>query len=166
MKYLIIIFLFPILLNTLEKTSNEELVLRIAINNSLNPSPQVIFAIAHAAKKYNINATELAAIAIIESNMGKYTKTRINSNKTKDIGLFQINSINFNKCKEYNIYNFEGNAFCAAKILSQIKTHRSDYIGVYHSKTIKKKQRYLQKIAKVFKMNTDKKYIRQIAKEN
>ena len=84
---------------------------------------------------------QLTAIGIIETGLGKYAKTRNNTNGTQDRGVFQINTVNYPKCVEYNLDSPEGSALCAAKLLSQIKAKRADYLGVYHSKTPSKKSK-------------------------
>ncbi len=126
---------------------------KIAQANGFKVSNEIDIAINNAARHYRLPASELTAIAIVESGIGQNAKTRINTNGTQDIGLFQINTINHKFCKEYDIKNNIGNALCAAKILSKLKQTRHDYVGVYHSKTPSKKQIYLSKIAKVLNEN-------------
>ena len=117
--------------------------------NGFKPSKRIIEAIVKAADAYQIDAIELTAIGIIETGLGKYARTRSNSNGTHDRGVFQINTVNYPKCVEYNLDSPEGSALCAAKLLSQIKSKRADYLGVYHSKTPTKKAKYIEKVSKV-----------------
>lgn len=131
-------------------------VLDLALSNGFKPSERIVNSILVASQTYNVDALELTAIGIVETGLGKYIKTRKNTNGTHDKGLFQINTVNHSKCVEYNLDSPEGSSLCAAKLLSTIKTKRSDYLGVYHSKTPTKKMIYLKKISKVFKNQTDK----------
>lgn len=128
----------------------------LAVSNGFKPSERVVNAILQASETYQIDALELTAIAIVETGLGKYTKTRLNQNGTHDRGLFQINTVNWPKCIEYNLDSPEGSALCAAKLLSEIKAKRADYLGVYHSKTPDKKARYMKKITKVLASVSDK----------
>ncbi len=128
----------------------------LAESNGFSPSDRIIKAILKASDLYQIDPMELAAIGIIETGLGKYSTTRKNANGTKDHGIFQINTVNIPKCVEYNLDSPEGSALCAAKLLSNIKSHRKDYLGVYHSKTKSKKIAYMQKVSKVLASNTDK----------
>lgn len=131
-------------------------IIQLAKNNGFKPSMRVVNAILEASKLYRIDPLELTAIGILETGLGKYAKTRRNSNDTFDKGVFQINTVNVKTCLEYNLDTVEGNALCAAKLLSRIKSVRADYMGVYHSKTPSKKNAYLKKIAKVLETKTDK----------
>lgn len=128
----------------------------LANANGFNPTKRVIDSIVRASNEYGIDALELTAIGIIETGLGKYVKTMKNKNGTHDRGVFQINTINESKCVEYNLDSPEGSALCAAKLLSEIRSKRKDYLGVYHSKTPSKKEKYLKKITKVFEATTDK----------
>ncbi len=112
---------------------------------------KTVLAIIAASKAYNVKPTHLAAIAIVESGFGRYDRTRLNRNGTVDRGVFQINSVNNKKCAAFNLDTVEGNAFCAALILS----HMPD-VASYHSRTPTKKMIYSKKIAKVLKCPTDK----------
>lgn len=117
--------------------------------NGFKPSKRIIEAIVKAADTYQIDAMQLTAIGIIETGLGKYARTRTNTDGTQDKGVFQINTLNWPKCVEYNLDSPEGSALCAAKLLSQIKAKRADYLGVYHSKTPSKKSKYLAKVSRV-----------------
>lgn len=128
----------------------------LARANGFNVSKRVADSILNASNQYNINAIELTAIGIVETGLGKYSRTRQNKDGSIDKGVFQINSVNHSKCVEYNLESPEGNALCAAKLLAEIKTRRADYLGVYHSKTPSKKAKYLQKITKVLASTSDK----------
>jgi len=128
----------------------------LAEANGFEPSERIVRAILTASDQYQIDALELTAIGIVETGLGKYAKTRRNSNGTTDKGLFQINTVNESQCVEYNLDSPEGSALCAAKLLSTIKAKRADYLGVYHSKTKAKKAKYMQKISQVLASASDK----------
>jgi len=127
----------------------------LANANGFEPSNRIIEAILNASKAYKVDALELTAIGIIETGLGKYARTRKNSNGTLDRGLFQINSVNESKCVEYNLDSPEGSALCAAKLISGIKTRHADYLGRYHSKTPTKKAKYFKKVSQVLAQRTD-----------
>jgi len=131
----------------------------LAKANGFKPSKRIIDAIIRASDTYSIDALELTAIGIIETGLGKYNVTRKNKNGTHDRGVFQINTVNYSKCVEYNLDSPEGSALCAAKLLSSIKSKRADYLGVYHSKTCKPafcpKKAYMKKLSKVLALTTD-----------
>lgn len=131
-------------------------IMALANANGFQPSKRIVEAIVNAADQYQIDAIELTAIGIIETGLGKYARTRTNSNGTHDKGVFQINTVNYPKCVEYNLDSPEGSALCAAKLLSQIKAKRADYLGVYHSKTPSKKSKYMQKVSQVLASATDR----------
>lgn len=124
-------------------------VRNLAKANGFKASDRVAAAIANASIAYRVDAMELTAIAIVETGLGKYSKPRTNPNGTVDRGLFQINTVNYSRCVEYNLDSPEGSALCAAKLLSSIKRVRPDYMGVYHSKTPSKKAKYMEKITRV-----------------
>lgn len=121
----------------------------LAKANGYEPSKRIIGAIIRAADTYDIDALELTAIGIVETGLGKFSTAKKNTNGTKDRGVFQINTVNYSKCVEYNLDSPEGSALCAAKLLSKIKLYRADYLGVYHSKTPSKKLKYLNKVSQV-----------------
>lgn len=128
----------------------------LALANGFKVGPEVVEAIARASKAYDVDAMNLTAIGIIESGLGKYTTSKKNRNGSFDKGVFQINTVNWPKCPEFKLDTLEGNAFCAAKLLSQIKPTNHYDLAEYHSKTPSKKEAYFQKIAKVFQANVDK----------
>lgn len=121
----------------------------LAKANGFTASNQVADAIVNAAETFHVDALQLTAIGIIETGLGKYLKTRKNTNGTQDHGLFQINTVNLPKCKAFRIETIEGSAMCAAKLLSQIKMVKIDDVAKYHSKTPSKKRIYYQKITQV-----------------
>lgn len=143
------LILFIMLISPKALADMESKIARLAHENGFRPTERVIKAIAYASKHYGINPLELTAIGIIETGLGKYNKTRLNTNGTLDKGIFQINSVNFKTCVEYNLNSPEGSALCAAKLLSRLKARRSDYLGAYHSKTPSKKTLYLIKVYKI-----------------
>lgn len=116
-------------------------------------------AINSASARYNVDPKVLQAIAYLESSGGKRTSLRINTNGTFDVGAFQINSLHwYTTCKKYNVLTLQGNAYCAALILSKHTKHANrdpDYVGRYHSKTPSLKKKYAKKV-KVFLANADK----------
>ena len=114
----------------------------LAKANGFHPSERILMAIVNASKTHKIPAKELTAIGILESGLGKYSRKNPNSNGTKDIGVFQINTVNAPYCIEYNLHSIEGNALCAAKLLKNIAKKHNDYLGRYHSKTPSKKKSY------------------------
>jgi len=128
----------------------------VATANGFKPSERIVNAILNASETYHIDAVELTAIAIVETSLGTNAKLRKNSNGTLDRGLFQINTVNWPKCVEYNLDSPEGSALCAAKLLSQIKAKRADYLGVYHSKTPSRKLAYMQKLDQVMSQTDNK----------
>jgi hypothetical protein len=128
-------------------SSIQDQVVELANKNGLKPSNRIVNAILQASERYDINALELTAIGILESGLGKYARNRVNKNGTVDKGVFQINTVNYGACIEYNLTSIEGNAFCAAKILSSIKSeHSNDYLGRYHSKTNYRKLAYINRV--------------------
>lgn len=128
----------------------EARVTRMAKANGYKPSERIVKAIANAAKAYDIRPRDLTAIAIVETGLGRYERTTTNANGTRDVGLFQINEINHDKCLEYNLETPEGSAMCAAKLLSEIKKRHQDFVARYHSKTLKHRVNYARKISSVF----------------
>lgn len=128
----------------------------LAQDNGFFASDRIADAIADAALTYQVDALQLTAIGIIETGLGKYLKTRQNSNGTQDQGLFQINTVNLPRCKAFRIETIEGSAFCAAKILSQIKIRKPIDVAAYHSKTPSKKSIYFQKMTQVLRNVADK----------
>jgi hypothetical protein len=134
------------------KASERSEVMALAKKNGYSPSQEVIQAIVKASRWYNIDPLELTAIGILETGLGKYSLVNKNKNSI-DLGIFQINSANFSRCKMFNINTIEGNAMCAALILHNIRYNFSDkdekWIGIYHSKKPKYKNKYFAKISKI-----------------
>ena len=134
----------------LEREPSEYSMIRYLVTaNDMKPHDAAIRAILNASKRYDIDSRELTAIAIVESSFRHNTRLIANTNGTHDLGLFQINTVNHKTCVEYDLNDVNGNALCAAKLLSSLKARRTDYLGVYHSKTPQKKMKYLNKITKV-----------------
>ena len=131
------------------KASDRTELVGMAHKSKLYASSEVLNAIIKAGRAYNVRPKELFTLAIIESNLNPNV-FRTNANGTTDVGLMQINSVNVNKCLEYNINTIMGNTMCAAKIVASLKAaYPSDYLGVYHSKTNKYKIKYLARVSKV-----------------
>lgn len=151
----------PVIVAPIEVIDNRiQDVQDLARANGFEPSDRIVKAILKACDLYQIDAMELTAIGIIETGLGKYATTRKNTNGTKDHGVFQINTVNAPKCVEYNLDSPEGSALCAAKLLSEIKSRRKDYLGVYHSKTCRPdfcpKKIYMAKVSQVLASASDK----------
>lgn len=125
---------------------------QLALNNGVNAPNRVITAIINAGNRYGVNPLELTAIGILESRLDP---NAIHFNKNSiDIGMFQINSVNLTKCKEYNVQSIEGSCLCAAKLLNIIrKNHPKDALGRYHSKTIRRKLAYIGRIQSILNKN-------------
>lgn len=149
MKHLTIGFIIALIPSVSSANESEASVQGLAQANGFKPSKRIVKAIVNAAKTYDINPTKLTAIAIVETGLGRYERTVLNKNGTKDVGLFQINEVNHEKCVEYNLESPEGSALCAAKLLSSLKKRHDDFLGRYHSNTPKHKQRYQEKIKTV-----------------
>lgn len=150
----LLILLFSI--STQAQTANDA-VKQLAFKNGFKPSDRIVNAIVMASQTFHINPLELTAICLIETGCGKYNQINHNRNKSIDVGIFQINSINHDYCIEYNLQSPEGSALCAAKLLSRIQKswQKKDakWLGRYHSKTIKYKNEYYNKINKVIYAN-------------
>lgn len=116
-------------------------------------------AIERASKRYKVDARLLHAISQIESSKGRYAILRRNRNKTYDVGAFQINSIHWDTtCKNYDVFTLQGNANCAARLISMHKKHASTdpiWYARYHSTTPKFKNIYAKKV-KVFLSKSDR----------
>ncbi len=152
----------PIELTEHVETVQDQVKALADANGFGNVSDQVIEAIVKASKAYEIDALQLTAIGIIESGLGTNprAKMRKNDNGTFDRGVFQINTVNWPRCAEFHLDTIEGNAFCAAKLLSQIKINKPSDLGKYHSKTCRPdfcpKKTYFAKITKVLQVASDK----------
>ena len=146
MRTKLIVISFLILIAELASANEFTKVKALANANGFTPDERIIQAVVDASKRYGIKATDLAAVGILETGLGKYNTIRNNTNGTQDQGLFQINTVNAPRCIEYNLDSYEGNALCAAKLLKSLKLKRPDYLGAYHSKTPTKKALYLKKL--------------------
>lgn len=109
--------------------------------------------IYNAAKKYNVDASDMIKIAYVESKFNPSAFNKNNKNGTVDIGLFQINSIHWTTtCKDYDVFSVKGNSMCAAKILSNIKKRHAlddkNWVARYHSSTHSKKYAYAELLKK------------------
>lgn len=108
--------------------------------------------IKDAAKKYSVPEKVLRAVACVESSCGAVDTIRINSNRSIDVGIFQINSVHWKTtCSEYDVLLPKGNAFCAAKLLRKHMLYKAIdpmWPARYHSKTPKYKKRYWNKLNK------------------
>jgi hypothetical protein len=129
--------------------SDYDVVTELGRANGFKPTKRIIKAIVDAARLYQIDVSELTAIAIVETGLGKYAVNRLNKNGTIDKGLFQINTVNEGSCKAFNLDTEEGSALCAAKLLYRIKKNHADYLGRYHSKTPSLKNKYMTKVTTV-----------------
>lgn len=114
-------------------------------------------AIMNASALYGVDPRLLRAIAHVESSSGHNSKLRKNTNGTYDVGPFQINSVHWTTtCRRLDVSTLQGNAGCAALLLSRIPKRDPNWYGAYHSKTPSLKLKYANKI-KVFLKQTDKK---------
>ncbi len=120
------------------------------------PSVEVLKTIYQAAKQFKVDAQDLIKIAFVESSF-KVDARRVNTNGTVDFGMFQINSVHWSKeCNAFNIFSLQGNAQCAAKLLSIAKKHADTdvhWTGRYHSKTPSLKVAYAQKLTTIIVKN-------------
>jgi hypothetical protein len=106
--------------------------------------------IRHVATKYKVSAPLLTAIYHLESSSGLKCGLRRNTNGTADTGPFQINSVHWTTtCHHLDVLTDEGNAECAALLLSKQAKHAGHdpiWYGRYHSKTPRLKLIYANKI--------------------
>lgn len=113
-------------------------------------------AIVRVAKKHNVPVRILRAIATVESSYGANSKLRKNTNGTYDAGPLQINSIHWSKsCRHLNIATTEGNAECAAVLLSEHQKYAGTdaaWFARYHSKTPSLKSQYETKVRKILQL--------------
>ncbi len=113
------------------------------------PTIETLKLIARVAHAHGIDSQDLIAIAAIESRFDSNAR-RVNTNGTVDIGMFQVNSVQWDtKCKGLDVFSLEGNAECAARILEGHKRHAASdpaWIARYHSKTPSKKLAYFNKL--------------------
>lgn len=111
-----------------------------------------------AGRYYNIPSELLKKIAKIESDLNPNLIGK-NSNKTKDYGIMQINTIHLPQLKAYgideqNIMNPRINIFVGAALLQyhiRTKGYNWEAIGRYHSNTPQHKQRWLSKLSRELK---------------
>lgn len=117
-------------------------------------------AITLASMKYNVDPKLMRAIAYLESSGGKFSALRKNNNGTYDVGPWQINSVHWaTTCRAYDVATTQGNAYCAALLLSKHKKYKGidvHWAARYHSKTPSKKVKYSQKLTKVLAAQSDK----------
>lgn len=124
------------------------------------PRGKTLKIIRVAAKRFGVDVNDLLRIAFTESSF-RPNISRINVNKkgkniigfSIDYGMFQINSIHWSTtCQEFDVFTLEGNASCAAKLLSHIREFENkdkNWKGRYHSKTPSRKRAYALKLASV-----------------
>lgn len=139
------------------KAGGQEQIKALALSSGFKVSDRIVEAIVEASETFDIDPLILTVIGILESGLGSNLKTRMNTNGTEDHGIFQINSVNIVKCRAFRLDTVEGNAFCAAKLLSQIKIRRPSDVAKYHSKTKSKKENYFRKMTQVLRIASDKK---------
>lgn len=156
MKYLLILmFISPLQVDASEYGK----VLALAQRNGLEPDKSVILLILGASHLYDVDPLDLAAIGILETGLGKYNRIEYNSNKTIDVGIFQINTVNRSKCSEFDLNSVKGSTYCAAKLLGQIKRHFQhkdpQWKARYHSKTKSHKRMYFEKMTKVLAQSVE-----------
>lgn len=104
------------------------------------------------AARHEVSYKKLIRIAYVESKFN-VKAVRHNRNYTMDYGIMQINSIHWTTtCNEYNVFEFEGNVSCGAKLLAMHKRYKaidSNYVGRYHSKTPSLKLKYVELLNRV-----------------
>lgn len=114
-------------------------------------APTSVFeTIAKVSNKEKIDPVHMLKIAVIESKL-KHSSIHFNKNKTIDVGLFQINTVNKTGiCRNLNIYTLEGNTECAAKLIKGHKKFEqldSLWLARYNSKTLINKITYYRKLS-------------------
>ena len=128
------------------------LVRSMGLANGFQVSDDVVSAIVEASRTFGIPVKELTAIGILETGLGKYHAEKPNKDGTIDQGIFQVNTVNVPKCLGFDLNTAMGSAYCAAKLLRDIKgRHASDYLGRYHSKTPSRKTRYQKAVLSLIK---------------
>ncbi|MEZ8292798.1 lytic transglycosylase domain-containing protein [Vibrio splendidus] len=119
------------------------------------PERVVNTCIAHASKHYGVSPLVMKSLTIVEG--GKVGTTSLNSNKTYDLGIMQINTIHLpaiaNKFPGVTwrevTYSPCINIGIGAWLLSKRMSETTDFwsgVGNYHSKTPKYRDRYLKKV--------------------
>jgi len=103
------------------------------------------------AKKYDIPFLLLKAIALTENAPLKKDLVLKNKNGTLDLGLMQINTVHMKKfgINKYYLLHPEVNIHAAAILIAEIiKKHGYswDSIGRYHSKTMKYKIKWVNRV--------------------
>ena len=110
-------------------------------------------------EKYNISYILLKTIALTENDKLDPDIVRKNKNKSKDIGLMQINTLWIKELPKFHLSekklkNIDINIEVSAYILSRlIKKYGYSWntIGMYHSKTKKYKKKWIQRAKKKVK---------------
>jgi len=105
------------------------------------------------SKMYNIPFLLLKAIALTENSPLNAHLVCENKNKSKDLGLMQINTIHLNEMgiKPKHLLNPDINIHVAAILLSDLIKkygYSWDSIGKYHSRTMKHKRKWVKKVKK------------------
>lgn len=109
----------------------------------------IVQVIYDVASEEGLKPSKMLRIAMLESSLNS-SAWRVNKNDTVDVGLFQINSVNFPKCKGLDLNKVRDNVRCAAKLLKEHKRHAkldAQWLCRYHSKTPSKKDAYCRKLA-------------------
>lgn len=110
--------------------------------------------INEAAQCFQINPLIIKAIIWQESN-NRQNVVNINKNKTRDVGMMQINSIHFNSLKQKGISETDlkenscANIFSGSWILNKVIKNNGytwEVIGQYHSSTPYYRDRYVSKL--------------------
>lgn len=113
------------------------------------PSIATLRLINKVAHAHGIDSQDMVRIAAIESRFDQGAR-RVNRNGTVDVGMFQVNSVQWDTvCKGLDVFNLKGNAECAARIIAGHKKHASNdaaWLGRYHSKTPSKKLAYYNRL--------------------
>jgi hypothetical protein len=116
-----------------------------------------IECINHAAIIYHVPATLIVSVLVTEG--GRIGTVKLNKNGTHDYGPMQINTIWFNRIKQYGynkddiLYNPCANVEVGAWILSQRIASTKDLwygIGSYNSYSLPQNSRYQNKVSQVY----------------
>lgn len=123
------------------------ILLNLALAQEIDP--EMVKAINTSAAVHDIPQIELYKLAFVEGSLKPRPKTNYNSNGTQDVGPFQINTINWNFCKEYDLQSVLGNTLCAGKLLKMHqKSGKKNWVLRYHSKNPKYQAIYKEKLDK------------------
>lgn len=147
------------------KNTNKKLYLYLLLL-SLSPTvyAQHSDCVHEAAQCFKINPLIIKAIIWQESNNRQHV-VNINTNKTLDVGIMQVNSIHFKILKSQGISERElrenscTNIFSGTWILNQVikdNGYSWEGIGRYHSKTPHYRDRYVSRLIAILRYDKKK----------